>query len=81
MNGTNKWKAKKKEKEIKEKNNTKEAKDMQWWKRKDDNTKRKRNKYNIYNKMKKIRNKIIHFLLLFINKLIKLLFTKKQIND
>ena len=81
MNGTNKWKAKKKEKEIKEKNNTKEAKDIQWWKRKDDNTKRKRNKYNIYNKMKKIRNKIIHFLLLFINKLIKLLFTKKQIND
>ena len=81
MNGTNKWKAKKKEKEIKEKNNTKEAKDMQWWKRKDDNTKRKRNKYNIYNIMKKIRNKIIHFLLLFINKLIKLLFTKKQIND
>ena len=81
MNGTNKWKAKKKEKEIKEKNNTKEAKDMQWWARKDDNTKRKRNKYSIYNIMKKIRNKIIHFLLLFINKLIKLLFTKKQIND
>ena len=81
MNGTNKWKAKKKEKEIKEKNNTKKEKDMQWWKRKDDNTKRKRNKYRIYNIINKIRNKIFHFLLLFINKLIKLLFTKKQIND
>ena len=50
-------------------------------KRKDDNTKRKRTKYSTYNIMKKIKNKIIHYLLLFINKLIKSLYTKEQINE
>ena len=72
--------------ELKEKNNKKEAKDVeikfkQGRKRKDDNTKRKRNKYSTYNIMKKIKNKIIHYLLLFINKLIKSLYTKEQINE
>ena len=50
-------------------------------KKKDDNTKRKRNKYSTYNIIKKIKNKIIHYLLLFINKLIKSLYTKEQINE
>ena len=72
--------------EIKEKNNKKEAKNIeikfkQGRKKKDDNTKRKRNKYSTYNIMKKIKNKIIHYLLLFINKLIKSLYTKEQINE
>ena len=72
--------------EIKEKNNKKKVKDVaikfkQGRKRKDDNTKRKRNKYSTYNIMKKIKNKIIHYLLLFINKLIKSLYSKEQINE
>ena len=50
-------------------------------KKKDDNTKGKRNKYSTYNIIKKIKNKIIHYLLLFINKLIKSLYTKEQINE
>ena len=40
-------------------------------KRKGDNTKRKRNKYDAYNIIKKIKVKIIHYLLLFINSLIQ----------
>ena len=71
--------------EIKEKSFIREVKDIktkfkQGRKKKDDNTKRKRNKYSTYNIMKKIKNKIIHYLLLFINKLIKSLYTKEQIN-
>ena len=71
--------------EIKEKSIIREVKDIktkfkQGRKKKDDNTKRKRNKYSTYNIMKKIKNKIIHYLLLFINKLIKSLYTKEQIN-
>ena len=49
-------------------------------KKKDDNTKRKNNKFRTYNLVKKIKNKIIHYLLLFINNLIKSLYTKEQIN-
>ena len=72
--------------EIKEKSFIRELKDIktkfkQGRKKKDDNTKRKRNKYSTYNIMKKIKNKIIHYLLLFINKLIKSLYTKEQINE
>ena len=72
--------------ETKEKNCIREVKDIktkfkQGRKKKDDNTKRKRNKYSTYNIMKKIKNKIIHYLLLFINKLIKSLYTKEQINE
>ena len=72
--------------EIKEKSFIREVKDIktkfkQGRKKKDDNTKRKRNKYSTYNIMKKIKNKIIHYLLLFINKLIKSLYTKEQINE
>ena len=71
--------------EIKEKSFIRELKDIktkfkQGRKKKDDNTKRKRTKYSTYNIMKKIKNKIIHYLLLFINKLIKSLYTKEQIN-
>ena len=72
--------------EIKEKSFIREVKDIktkfkQGRKKKDDNTKRKRNKYSTYNIIKKIKNKIIHYLLLFINKLIKSLYTKEQINE
>ena len=72
--------------EIKEKSFIRELKDIktkfkQGRKKKDDNTKRKRTKYSTYNIMKKIKNKIIHYLLLFINKLIKSLYTKEQINE
>ena len=72
--------------EIKEKSFIREVKDIktkfkQGRKKKDDNTKRKRTKYSTYNIMKKIKNKIIHYLLLFINKLIKSLYTKEQINE
>ena len=49
-------------------------------KRKGDNTKRKRNKYDPYNIMKKIKNKIIHYLLLFINNLIESFYTEEEIN-
>ena len=50
-------------------------------KKKDDNTKRKNNKYRTYNIIRKIKNKIMHYLLLFINNLIKSLYTKEQINE
>ena len=50
-------------------------------KKKDDNTNRKNNKYRTYNLIKKIKNKIMHYLLLFINNLIKSLYTKEQINE
>ena len=50
-------------------------------KKKDDNTKRKNNKYRTYNIIRKIKNKIMHYLLLFINNLIKSLYTKDQINE
>ena len=39
-------------------------------KRKGDNTKGKRNKFSAYNIIKKIKNKIVHYILLFVNKLI-----------
>ena len=50
-------------------------------KKKDDNTKRKNNKYRTYNIIRKIKNKIMHYLLLFINNLIKSLYTKEQVNE
>ena len=50
-------------------------------KKKDDNTKRKNDKYRTYNIIRKIKNKIMHYLLLFINNLIKSLYTKEQINE
>ena len=50
-------------------------------KKKDDNTKRKNNKYRTYNIIRKIKNKIMHYLLLFINNLIKSLYKKEQINE
>ena len=50
-------------------------------KRKGDNSIRKRNKYDTYNIIKKIKNKIIHYLLLFINNLIKSFYTIEQINN
>ena len=50
-------------------------------KRKGDNTKGKRNKYDAYNIIKKIKVKIIHYLLLFINSLIQSFYTKEQINE
>jgi hypothetical protein len=49
-------------------------------KRKGDNTQRKRNKFSEYNIIKKIKNKIVHYLLIFVNKLIKSLYSKQQIN-
>ena len=50
-------------------------------KRKGDNTNRKRNKFSAYNIIKKIKNKIVHYILIFVNKLIKSLYTKQQINE
>ena len=50
-------------------------------KRKGDNTKGKHNKYDAYNIIKKIKVKIIHYLLLFINSLIQSFYTKEQINE
>ena len=46
-------------------------------KRKGYNIKRKRNKYNSYNIVKKIKNKIIYYLLLFINNLIESFYTEE----
>ena len=50
-------------------------------KRKDDTTVGERTKYSSYNIIKKIKNKIIHNILMLVNHLIKSLYTKEQINQ
>lgn len=50
-------------------------------KRKDDTTVGERTKYSSYNIIKKIKNKIIHNILMLVNRVIKSLYTKEQINQ
>ena len=50
-------------------------------KRKNDDSKRNRDKFDTYNIIKKIKNIIINHIILFINNLILSLYTKKQINQ
>jgi len=50
-------------------------------KRKNDDSKRNRDKFDTYNIIKKIKNKIINYLILSINNLIQSLYTKEQINQ
>ena len=50
-------------------------------KRKNDDSKRNRDKFDTYNIIKKIKNIIIHYLILSINNLIQSLYTTEQINQ
>ena len=50
-------------------------------KRKDDDSKRNRDKFDTYNITKKIKNKLIQYLILSINNLIQSLYTKEEINQ
>ena len=50
-------------------------------KRKDDTTVGERTKYSSYNIIKKIKNKIINNILMLVNRVIKSLYTKEQINQ
>jgi len=50
-------------------------------KRKDDDSKRIRDRFDTYNITKKIKNKLIQYLILSINNLIQSLYTKEEINQ